>query len=445
VIGSGYVGLVTGVCLAMDGHQVTCVDSDAGKIALMQGGTCPIYEEGLEVLMRQAHASGALAFSSDLALAVAGAEVVFICVGTPPRPSDGHADMAQVHAAAAQIASAIPAGGAADTVVVLKSTVPVGTGDEVEAIVRKHKPEARFAVVSNPEFLREGTAVADFQKPDRIVIGTEDDAAVERMRTLYARYIAAGVPFVATNRRTSELIKYASNSFLAVKITFINELANLCEEIRADVQDVAYGMGLDSRIGGKFLQAGPGFGGSCFPKDMLALIKTGQDHGIPLRTVETAVAVNDSRKGEMVRKIVAAAGGSVDGKTIAILGLTFKPNTDDMRTAVSLLVIPQLIKAGARIRAYDPVGMDKARKLLPDVAMAASAREALAGADIAVILTEWAEFRAMDPATIAGLLATPVLADLRNVFSPDAAAAAGLTYYSIGRAPRRRRGIGAWF
>jgi len=320
---------------------------------------------------------------------------------------------------------------------VLKSTVPVGTGDEVEAIVRKHNPEARFAVVSNPEFLREGTAVADFQKPDRIVIGTEDDASVERMRAVYARYIAAGVPFVATNRRTSELIKYASNSFLAVKITFINELANLCEEIRADVQDVAYGMGLDSRIGGKFLQAGPGFGGSCFPKDMLALIKTGQDHGIPLRTVETAVAVNDSRKGEMVRKIVAAAGGSVDGKAIAILGLTFKPNTDDMRTAVSLLVIPQLIKAGARIRAYDPVGMDKARKLMPDVAMAASAGEALAGADLAVILTEWAEFRAMDPATIAGLLATPVLADLRNVFSPDAAAAAGLTYYSIGRAPRR--------
>ena len=437
VIGSGYVGLVTGVCLAIDGHQVICVDSDAGKIALMQRGTCPIYEEGLEVLMRQAHASGVLAFSSDLGSAVAGAEVVFICVGTPPRPSDGHADMAQVHAAAAQIASAIPAGGTRDTVVVLKSTVPVGTGDEVEAIVRKHNPQARFAVVSNPEFLREGTAVADFQKPDRIVIGPEDEGAVERMRAVYARYIAAGVPFVATNRRTSELIKYASNSFLAVKITFINELANLCEEIRADVQDVAYGMGLDSRIGGKFLQAGPGFGGSCFPKDMLALIKTGQDHGIPLRTVETAVAVNDSRKGEMVRKIVAAAGGSVDGKAIAILGLTFKPNTDDMRTAVSLLVIPQLIKAGARIRAYDPVGMDKARKLLPDVAMAASAREALAGADIAVILTEWADFRAMDPATIAGLLATPVLADLRNVFSPDAAAAAGLTYYSIGRAPRR--------
>ncbi len=437
VIGSGYVGLVTGVCLAMDGHQVTCVDSDAGKIALMKGGTCPIYEEGLEALMRQAHASGALAFSSDLASAVAGAEVVFICVGTPPRPSDGHADMAQVHAAAAQIAHAIPADAAQDMVVVLKSTVPVGTGDEVEAIVRKHNPGARFAVVSNPEFLREGTAVADFQKPDRIVIGTEDEGAVERMRAVYARYIAAGVPFVATNRRTSELIKYASNSFLAVKITFINELANLCEEIRADVQDVAYGMGLDSRIGGKFLQAGPGFGGSCFPKDMLALIKTGQDHGIPLRTVETAVAVNDSRKGEMVRKIVAAAGGSVDGKSIAILGLTFKPNTDDMRTAVSLLVIPQLIKAGARIRAYDPVGMDKARKLMPDVAMAASASEALAGADLAVILTEWAEFKAMGPATIAGLLATPVLADLRNVFSPDAAAAAGLTYHSIGRAPRR--------
>lgn len=435
VIGSGYVGLVTGVCLAMDGHQVTCVDSDTGKIALMQGGTCPIYEEGLEVLMRQAHASGALTLSSDLAVAVAGAEVVFICVGTPPRASDGHADMAQVHAAAAQIAAALPAN--ADTVIVLKSTVPVGTGDEVEAIVRKHNPGARFAVVSNPEFLREGTAVADFQKPDRIVIGTEDEGAAERMRAVYARYIAAGVPFVATNRRTSELIKYASNSFLAVKITFINELANLCEEIRADVQDVAYGMGLDSRIGGKFLQAGPGFGGSCFPKDMLALIKTGQDHGIPLRTVETAVAVNDSRKGEMVRKIVAAAGGSVDGKSIAILGLTFKPNTDDMRTAVSLLVIPQLIKAGAGIRAYDPVGMDNARKLMPDVAMAASASEALAGADLAVILTEWAEFKAMGPATIAGLLATPVLADLRNIFSPDAAAAAGLAYHSIGRAPRR--------
>lgn len=438
VVGSGYVGLVTGVCLAQDGHSVTCIDSDPAKIAMLRRGACPIYEDGLEEMMNRSFAEGALRFTPDLYEPVAAADVVFICVGTPPRPTDGHADMAQVFAAAAEIAEALRPEALRETIIVMKSTVPVGTGDEVEAIIRKANPAARFAVVSNPEFLREGSAIRDFQQPDRIVVGAESPAATQRMRELYQPYIARGVPLVETNRRTSELIKYASNCFLALKITFINELANLCEEIKADVQDVSHGMGLDSRIGGKFLQPGPGFGGSCFPKDMLALMKTAQDHGIPLRTVETAVAVNDSRKGEMVRKIVQAAGGSVEGKTIAVLGLTFKPDTDDMRASVSLVVIPQLIKAGATIRAYDPVGMTRAATLLPDVEMAESARQALAGADLAVILTEWAEFKRLDLGEVASLLNEPVLADLRNIFSPEAAVAAGLTYHSIGRETRRR-------
>ena len=437
VVGSGYVGLVTGVCLARDGHAVTCIDKDAAKIALMRRGTCPIYEDELEGLMNESLRAGQLTFTPDLRDPVSEADVVMICVGTPPRPSDGHADMAQVYAAASEIAHSLGTDAQRETLIVMKSTVPVGTGDEVEAIIRKANPAARFSVVSNPEFLREGSAVKDFQKPDRIVVGSESESAARRMQELYAPFITRGVPFVATNRRTSELIKYASNSFLALKITFINELANLCEEIKADVQDVSHGMGLDTRIGGKFLQPGPGFGGSCFPKDMLALMKTAQDHGVPLRTIETAVAVNDSRKGEMVRKIVAAAGGSVEGKTIAVLGLTFKAETDDMRASVSLVVIPQLIKAGAVIRAYDPVGMDNARPLLPEIAMTATADEALDGADMAVILTDWSEFRRLDLAHVASLLAEPVVADLRNIFSPDAAAGAGLTYYSIGRAPRR--------
>ncbi|MCO4055641.1 MAG: UDP-glucose/GDP-mannose dehydrogenase family protein [Bosea sp.] len=438
VVGTGYVGLVTGVCLALDGHEVTCIDRDAAKVAMMARGACPIYEDQLEALMRQALAGGHLAFTADIAGPVAGADLVFICVGTPPRPSDGHADMAQVHAAAAEIGLALSADASRETIVALKSTVPVGTGDEVHAIMARANPPARFTVVSNPEFLREGSAVRDFQNPDRIVVGAESEAATARMKALYAAHLSRGVPLLATNRRTSELIKYASNSFLALKITFINELANLCEEIRADVQDVSHGMGLDTRIGAKFLQPGPGFGGSCFPKDMLALMKTAQDHGVPLRTIETAVAVNDSRKGEMVRKITSAAGGSVEGRTIAVLGLTFKPDTDDMRASVSLVVIPQLVKAGATIRAYDPVGMDNARPLLPDIAFAASAAEALRGADLAVILTEWAEFRTLDLTAVASLLNEPVMVDLRNIFSPEAAAAAGLAYHSIGRAPRRR-------
>ncbi|MGL4439363.1 MAG: UDP-glucose dehydrogenase family protein, partial [Bosea sp. (in: a-proteobacteria)] len=361
VVGSGYVGLVTGVCLADDGHQVTCIDRDTAKISKMRRGTSPIYEEGLEDLMRQTLSAASLKFTPDLYEPVSTCDVVFICVGTPPRPSDGHADMSQVFAVAGEIAEALTPQALHETLIVMKSTVPVGTGDEVDVIIRKGNPTARFSVVSNPEFLREGSAVRDFQHPDRIVVGTENTEAAARMKELYAPFVARGVPLVATNRRTSELIKYASNCFLALKITFINELANLCEEIKADVQDVSYGMGLDTRIGGKFLQPGPGFGGSCFPKDMLALMKTAQDHGIPLRTIETAVAVNDSRKGEMVRKIIAAAGGSVAGKTIAVLGLTFKAGTDDMRAAVSLVVIPQLIKAGAMIRGYDPVGMENAR------------------------------------------------------------------------------------
>jgi UDPglucose 6-dehydrogenase len=439
IVGSGYVGLVTGVCLAVDGHQVTCIDRDNAKIAMMRRGKCPIYEGGLEDLMRQTLAAGTLKFTPDLYEPVSACDVVFICVGTPPRPSDGHADMAQVYAAAAEIAEALKAEAASQTLVVMKSTVPVGTGDEVDAIIRRANPAAQFSVVSNPEFLREGSAVKDFQQPDRIVVGAESEMAQARMRELYAPFISRGVPFVATNRRSSELIKYASNCFLALKITFINELANLCEEIKADVQDISHGMGLDTRIGGKFLQPGPGFGGSCFPKDMLALMKTAQDHGIPLRTVETAVAVNDSRKGEMVRKIVAAAGGSVEGKTIAVLGLTFKPDTDDMRAAVSLVVIPQLMKAGATIRAYDPVGMENARQLMPDVIMASSSTEALKGADMGVILTEWAEFKRLDLGEVARLLAKPVLVDLRNIFKPEAAESAGMTYHSVGRASRHVR------
>lgn len=438
IVGSGYVGLVTGVCLAADGHSVVCIDNDPAKVAMMRCGTSPIYEAGLEVLMNQMSASGALRFSHDLAQSIAVADAVFICVGTPPRPSDGHADLAQVHAAAHEIGAALPPNATRETLVVMKSTVPVGTGDEVEAIIRKAKPFAQFSVVSNPEFLREGCAISDFLQPDRIVIGTENLRALARMQELYATFVTRGVPFVATSRRTSELIKYASNCFLALKITFINELANLCEDIKADVQDVSLGMGLDTRIGEKFLQAGPGFGGSCFPKDMLALIKTAQDHGLPLRTIETAIAVNDSRKGEMVRKITAAAGGSVEGKTIAVLGLTFKPDTDDMRAAVSLVVIPQLVKAGAIIRAYDPVGMDNARTLLPGIKMANNTNEALKDANMVVVLTEWAEFKQLDLKVVANLLADPIFVDLRNIFEPEAAAMAGLTYFSIGRAPRRQ-------
>jgi UDPglucose 6-dehydrogenase len=432
IVGAGYVGLVTGACLAALGHEVAVVDRDADRIAGLLAGRMPIYEAGLDTLVGDNVAAGRLSFHAELAPAMAGASAVFICVGTPPRPSDGHADMTSVHQAAGEIAKAIDG----YTLVVVKSTVPVGTGDEVEAIIRASRPDATFAVASNPEFLREGVAIADFMQPDRIVVGVEDSCAGAVMAALYAPLTAAGAPLVTTNRRAAELVKYAANCFLALKITYINEIANLCEEVGADVEDVSRGIGLDSRIGTKFLKAGPGFGGSCFPKDMLALMKTAQDHGMPLRSVETAVAVNDARKGEMVRKIVRAAGGSLAGKTVAVLGLTFKAETDDMRSAASLVVLPQLLKAGAAVRAYDPAGMANAAPLLPGIQLMANVAEALRGADLAVLMTEWAEFQALDLVEIAHLLRRPVLVDLRNLFEPEAAAAAGLAYHSIGRTAR---------
>ncbi|QCI63137.1 UDP-glucose dehydrogenase family protein [Phreatobacter stygius] len=429
IVGAGYVGLVTGACLAAIGHDVVVVDRDGPKIAALRRGVMPIYEAGLDRLVAETAAAGRLSFETSLAPAVATSQAVFICVGTPPRPADGHADLASVYAVAAEIAQAL----AGFTLVVTKSTVPVGTGDEVEAIIREVAPDARVAVVSNPEFLREGVAIADFMRPDRIVVGGEDDGALGLMAALYAPITDAGSPLVTTNRRTAELIKYAANCFLALKITYINEIANLCEEVGADVEDVSRGIGLDSRIGAKFLKAGPGFGGSCFPKDMLALMKTAQDHGVPLRSVETAVAVNDARKGEMVRKIIRAAGGSVQGKSIAVLGLTFKPDTDDMRSAASLIILPRLIKAGASIRAYDPAGMAHAAPLLPGVVMAASALEAAEGADLAVLVTEWAEFSTLDLGALGRVLKNPLLVDLRNLFDPLAAERSGLRYVSVGR------------
>lgn len=429
IIGAGYVGLVTGACLAGIGHDVTVVDHDRPRIDGLIAGRMPIFEPGLAELVAHQVEAGRLRFTVDLAGHVAGADAIFICVGTPPRPSDGHADMAQVMAAAGDIARNLTAFAA----IVVKSTVPVGTGDEVEALVREMRPDLNAAVVSNPEFLREGVAIADFMRPDRIVVGTADPRAGTLMAALYRPLTDAGAPLLHTNRRASELIKYAANSFLALKITYINEIANLCEEIGADVGDVARGIGLDPRIGERFLKAGPGFGGSCFPKDLLALMKTAQDHGVPLRSVETAVAVNDARKGEMVRKIVRAADGAVAGKTIAVLGLTFKAGTDDMRSSAALVIVPQLQKQGARVVAYDPAGMANAAPLLPGVAMADSAMAALAGADVAVILTEWDAFATLDLVAAATVMRQPVLVDLRNLLEPEAAARAGFTYRSIGR------------
>lgn len=432
VIGAGYVGLVTGACLARIGHRVTLVDRDGLRIANLRRGIMPIFEPGLAELVAGETAAGRLAFAGDVTEAMDGASAAFVCVGTPPRPSDGHADMTHVREAVASIAAH-----ASDfTVVVMKSTVPVGTGDEMAALCRRLRPDATIALVSNPEFLREGAAIADFMRPDRIVVGAEEPRAGALMQAIYAPLTAAGAPLLMTGRRAAELVKYASNAFLALKITYINEIANLCEEVGADVEDVARGMGLDARIGEKFLRPGPGFGGSCFPKDMLALMKTAQDHGVPLRSVETAVAVNDARKGEMVRKIVRAAGGSVARRTIAVLGLTFKAGTDDMRSAAALVILPQLQRQGARIVAHDPAGMANAAPLLPGVAMADSPEAALAGADLAVVLTEWEDYRRLDLHRVRELMARPVLVDLRNLFDPEAAAAAGLRHHGIGRPSR---------
>mgnify|MGYP001270359685 CR=1 FL=1 len=432
MIGSGYVGLVSGVCFADFGHTVTCVDKDAAKIAALIEGRIPIYEPGLEELVANNVRDGRLTFTTDLAGPVAEADAVFIAVGTPSRRGDGHADLSYVYAAARELAPALTG----FTVVVTKSTVPVGTGDEVERILRETAPEADVAVVSNPEFLREGAAISDFKRPDRIVVGLEDERAREAMTEVYRPLYLNAAPLLFTDRRTAELIKYAANAFLAMKITFINEIADLCEKVGADVQQVARGIGSDGRIGPKFLNAGPGYGGSCFPKDTLALVKTAQDVDSPVRLIETTVQINDSRKRAMARKIVQAAGGDVRGKTVALLGLTFKPNTDDMRDAPSLVIVQALQDAGARVRAYDPEGMEQARAMLPDVTFCASPYEAAEGASAVAIVTEWDQFRALDLARLAGLVAAPVLVDLRNVYRPEEAARHGFRYLSIGRGRR---------
>ena len=430
MVGSGYVGLVSGACFADFGHEVVCVDKVESKVAALKRGEIPIFEPGLSELVRTNTSAGRLSFTTDLAGPVAEADAVFIAVGTPSRRGDGFADLSYVYAATREIAQALNG----YTVIVTKSTVPVGTGDEVERIIRELRPDADFAVVSNPEFLREGAAIEDFKRPARIVVGTDDEQARTVMADIYRPLYLNNAPILNTGRRTAELTKYAANAFLATKITFINEIADLCEQVGANVQDVARGMGLDNRIGSKFLHAGPGYGGSCFPKDTLALIKTAQDYGTPSRIVETVAAVNDQRKRAMGRKVVAACGGSVRGKTIAVLGLTFKPNTDDMRDAPSIAVVTALMDGGATIRAYDPEGMEQARTVLPaGVTYCSDAYECVAGADAAVIVTEWNIFRALDLDRVKAAMAAPVLVDLRNVYRAEQVRAKGFSYADVGR------------
>ena len=429
MIGAGYVGLVSGACFADFGHDVVCVDNDPSKIDRLRAGVMPIFEPGLAELVTGNARAGRLTFTTDLASGVANAEAVFIAVGTPSRRGDGHADLSYVFAAAKEIAEA----STGDTVVVTKSTVPVGTGDEVERILHEANPAAKFSVVSNPEFLREGAAIRDFKFPDRIVVGTDDAAARAVMTEIYRPLFINSSPLLFTARRTAELIKYAANAFLATKITFINEIADLCEAVGANVQDVARGIGLDNRIGSKFLHAGPGYGGSCFPKDTLALIKTAQDFGTPMRIVETVAAVNDQRKRAMARKVVAACDGSVRGKTIAVLGLTFKPNTDDMRDSPAIAVVQALQDGGATIRAFDPEGVEQAKLVLTDVDYATDPYDCVAGADAAVLMTEWDAFRGLDMDRIARAMAHAVLVDLRNVYRPDEMARRGIAYTSVGR------------
>ncbi|MFF8800655.1 MULTISPECIES: UDP-glucose dehydrogenase family protein [unclassified Methylobacterium] len=428
MIGSGYVGLVSGACLADFGHEVVCIDKDPAKIAALEEGRMPIYEPGLDALVAENVRQGRLTFSTDLKPAVARAQAVFIAVGTPSRRGDGFADLSYVYAAAREIAEALTG----PTVVVTKSTVPVGTGDEVERILREARPDLEVGVASNPEFLREGAAIGDFKRPDRIVIGAEDARTAAVMQDVYRPLYLNQAPILLTGRRTAELTKYAANAFLATKITFINEIADLCEQVGANVQEVARGIGLDNRIGGKFLHAGPGYGGSCFPKDTLALVRTAQEHGTPVRIVETVVAVNDQRKRAMARKVITACGGSVRGKRVALLGLTFKPNTDDMRDAPSLSIIAGLQDAGAAIIAYDPEGMEQARPLLDGVAYAEDAYACAEGADALVIVTEWNAFRALDLARLKGLMRAPVLVDLRNVYASGEAERHGFAYSGVG-------------
>jgi UDPglucose 6-dehydrogenase len=430
MIGAGYVGLVTGACFSEFGHDVTCIDRDEARIKKLNAGDMPIYEPGLEELVAGSVKSGRLSFATGLEDAVKGADAVFIAVDTPNSEGNGDADLGNVFAVAEKIAAALDG----YTVVVTKSTVPVGTGREVEKIIRGLNADADFDVVSNPEFLREGSAIGDFLRPDRVVIGTGSERARDTMRHLYRPLFLIETPILFTTRPTAELIKYAANAFLATKITFINEIADLCEVTDADVQDVAKGIGLDGRIGPKFLHAGPGYGGSCFPKDTLALVRTAGEAGHPLRIVEAVTIVNDERKGRMAVKIVAACGGSVDGKVIAVLGLTFKPNTDDMREAPSLGIIAGLQAGGAKIRAFDPEGMDEAKALLDGVEWCEDAYDAVTGAEALTIVTEWNEFRALDLERVKSLMKSPVMVDLRNIYDPDEMAAAGFRYTCVGRA-----------
>ena len=428
MIGSGYVGLVSGACFADFGHTVVCVDKDESRIAALEKGKSPIYEPGLDDLLARNNREGRLSYTRDLAAAVKEADAVFIAVGTPSRRGDGQADLSYVYAAAEEIAKALDG----FTVVVTKSTVPVGTGDEVERIIRAARPDAEFAVASNPEFLREGAAITDFKRPDRIVIGVEDEHAREVMAEVYRPLFLNAAPIFFTGRRTAELTKYAANAFLATKITFINEMADLCEAVGADVQDVAKGIGLDNRIGAKFLHAGPGYGGSCFPKDTRALVETARQYEARTRIVEAVVNVNEERKTAMAGKVARACGGSLDGKTIALLGLTFKPNTDDMREAPSLAIIAALQEHGAKVRAFDPIGMEQARKLVSGVEFANGPYECAAGADALVIVTEWDAFRALDLKRLGETLKSRVLVDLRNIYRPEEVRRLGFEYAGVG-------------
>ncbi|GGY54005.1 UDP-glucose dehydrogenase family protein [Parvularcula lutaonensis] len=434
MIGTGYVGLVSGACFSDFGHEVVCVDKDRGKIDRLLDGVMPIYEPGLDSLVASNVEAGRLSFITDLKEAVPGVDAVFIAVGTPSRRGDGHADLSYVYAAAEEIAHALDG----YTVIVTKSTVPVGTGAEVEKVIMKARPDLKpgvdFSVASNPEFLREGAAISDFKRPDRVVVGTEDERSREVMAELYRPLYLNETPMVFTSRATSELIKYAANALLATKITFINEMADLCEKVGADVQQVAKGIGLDNRIGKKFLHAGPGYGGSCFPKDTLALTKTAHDYGSPVRIVDAVVEANDKRKKSMAGRIIETMGGSAEGKTVAILGLTFKPNTDDMRDSPSIDIINMLQDAGARIRAHDPEGIEEAKKVLKDVTYCDGPYHAIEGADAAVIVTEWDAYRALDLSRMKEMMKEPVLVDLRNVYRPEKVREAGFTYRSIGRA-----------
>jgi UDPglucose 6-dehydrogenase len=429
MIGTGYVGLVSGACFADFGHHVTCVDKDAGKIDALKRGEIPIYEPDLDRLVASNMREKRLDFSTELAGPVSEADAVFIAVGTPSRRGDGHADLSYVYAAAREIAAAL----SGFTVVITKSTVPVGTGDEVERIIHDTRPDADVTVVSNPEFLREGAAIQDFKHPDRIVVGTNNERARKVIADLYRPLYLNQAPILYTGRRTAELIKYAANAFLATKITFINEIADLCERVGADVQEVARGIGLDNRIGGKFLHAGPGYGGSCFPKDTQALIKTAQDHEVHLRIIEAVVAVNDARKRAMARKVSGAFGGTLRGKTVAVLGLTFKPNTDDMREAPSIPLITALQDMGAKVRVHDPEGMAQAKKVLPDVVYCDGPYACAENADAMVIVTEWEQFRALDLERLKEAMAAPIIIDLRNIYRPEEMAKLGFIYESIGR------------